>query len=151
MRNLRHAPERAAENLDEPRLSIAPLIDVCFLLLIYFMVTTTIKPAERDVGASTATEGPRISRAVTVMIQVRADGAIVANPGPHELVMSVDPGERELPQLEEFLSLLMVGETDLPPVMLRADADAMHQRVVDVMNVLNKIGWTTVGFVDDPD
>jgi len=29
---------------DEPTLDISSLIDVCFLLLIYFLVTTTIQP-----------------------------------------------------------------------------------------------------------
>ena len=54
----------------------APLIDVCFLLLVYFMVTTTIKPAEMDLqkqvpgreGAITSTP------TVSVMVHVRKDG-----------------------------------------------------------------------------
>ena len=35
---------------EEPALDISSLIDVCFLLLIYFLVTSTIKPRESDLG-----------------------------------------------------------------------------------------------------
>ena len=44
------ARHRRVTNLEEdkPELSISPLIDICFLLLIYFLVTTTIKQKERD-------------------------------------------------------------------------------------------------------
>ena len=52
MKRLRKLSQRAADKLDEPRLSIAPLIDVCFLLLIYFMATTTILPAEKDISTA---------------------------------------------------------------------------------------------------
>ena len=42
------ARHRRVTNLEEdkPELSISPLIDICFLLLIYFLVTTTIKQKE---------------------------------------------------------------------------------------------------------
>ena len=33
-----------------PELDISSLIDVCFLLLIYFIVTSTITPREQDLG-----------------------------------------------------------------------------------------------------
>ncbi len=35
-------------NDDEPALDISSLIDVCFLLLIYFIVTSTMQPREQD-------------------------------------------------------------------------------------------------------
>ena len=42
------------EELLEPKegLQIAPLIDVVFLLLIYFMVTATLRKSEADIGIS---------------------------------------------------------------------------------------------------
>ncbi len=144
---------RASMRLDEPRMSVAPLIDVCFLLLVYFMVTTTIKPAERDVSMEIPSPGVRAVPVtpLSVMIHVGADGAIVVNPGPHELMMSLDREERSLPLLEDHLTTLMVGVRELPPLLVRADDGAEHQRVVDVMNVLQKIGWARVGLVDAPE
>jgi biopolymer transport protein ExbD len=153
MKRLRKYSERVATKLDEPRLSVAPLVDVCFLLMVYFMVTTTIVPAERDVSTEIPAPGVKSTRvpSVSVMLHVQKTGWIVLNPGNHEIVISRDPSDRELPKLEGFLSTLMVGLHDLPPLMVRADGEAQHQRVVDVMNVLSKIGWTRVGFLDEAD
>ncbi|QQL43946.1 biopolymer transporter ExbD [Sulfuriroseicoccus oceanibius] len=41
----------------EPGLDISSLIDVSFLLLIYFLVTTTLKPKEVDLGFRLPGEG----------------------------------------------------------------------------------------------
>ena len=45
----RHRKYEAEEESD-PALDISSLIDVCFLLLIYFLVTSTITPRETDLG-----------------------------------------------------------------------------------------------------
>ena len=37
-------------NEEEPVLDISPLIDVAFLLLIYFLVTTTLQKSEADLS-----------------------------------------------------------------------------------------------------
>lgn len=137
--------------LDEPRLSIAPLIDVCFLLLIYFMVTCTIQPAERDLAKQvpgTPTESAKMASA-KVVISVRADGTVLLNPGPYEMILSTNASERDLPKLEDHLEMLQVGAQSLPPVLIMAEGEAEHQRVVDVMNVLERTGWDQVAFLDD--
>ena len=98
---------KAAARLDEPKLSIAPLIDICFLLLIYFMVTTTIKPAEMDVQKQVPGRGAiSTTPVVSVMVHVQKSGSIVVNPGPDEIYMSTDPNQRKLPLLEEYLRML---------------------------------------------
>jgi biopolymer transport protein ExbD len=60
----RHRKYEAEEDA-EPGLDISSLIDVCFLLLIYFLVTSTITPRESDLGmalpaANPSTEQPEI-------------------------------------------------------------------------------------------
>ena len=49
---------RAKEAASEPELDISSLIDVCFLLLIYFLVTSTITPREQDLGMSLPAANP---------------------------------------------------------------------------------------------
>ena len=46
------------EQEPEPELDISSLIDVCFLLLIYFLVTSTITPRETDLGMSLPAANP---------------------------------------------------------------------------------------------
>ncbi|MBG7607508.1 MAG: biopolymer transporter ExbD [Verrucomicrobia bacterium] len=45
------------ESDTEPQLDISSLIDVCFLLLIYFLVTCTIQPREQDLLMALPTPG----------------------------------------------------------------------------------------------
>jgi biopolymer transport protein ExbD len=78
----RHKKHEAAED-SEPALDISSLIDVCFLLLIYFLVTSTIKPRESDLGmalpaANPSTEQPDID---PLFIKIEASGAIYTGVG----------------------------------------------------------------------
>ena len=151
MKRFRKLSQNAATRLDEPRLSVAPLIDVCFLLIVYFLVTTTIMRAEQDISTispGTRMDQPRIP-SPPVMVLVREDGRIVLNPGKNELLISNDPDERDLPELKEFLETVMVGVDELPLLLVKVDGKAEHQRVVDVLNVCSEIEWTRVGFLDE--
>ena len=151
MRRLRRISERAASKLDEPHLSIAPLIDVCFLLIIYFMVTTTIVPGEKDLRTAMGSEVPTTDRIPSrpITVKVQADGVIVLHPGRNEVIISRDPEDRDLEDLQGFLETVMVGVKELPHLVVKAEGATKHQRVVDVMNVCGRFGWTSVGFVDD--
>ena len=149
MKGLRRLSGKSASRLAEPYLSVAPLIDICFLLIAFFIVTTTILPQERDIrteGATTIT--PPSHPAHPVMVLVRADGAVVLHPGGNEIVVSGDRQEHDLPVLRGFLESAMVGARELPQLLVQAEGMANHQRVVDVMNVCARVGWTRVGFLD---
>jgi biopolymer transport protein ExbD len=61
---------------------IAPMVDIVFLLLIFFLVTWNFArhETELDVKVPTAKEGKESRRAVgEVIINVKSDGAIVMN------------------------------------------------------------------------
>lgn len=145
--------ENAAARLEEPKLSVAPLIDVCFLLLIYFMVTMTIEPAERDLEMQTPSDRgtPPAVPPLSLVIHIRENGDIAVNPGRYEMLVSTDSSERELPQLKDHLEPLKRGLQGGPLVTVRAEGGAKHQRVVDVMNLLQELEITRVGFVDMED
>lgn len=133
----------------DPRISIEPLVDVAFLMLIFFLVSTTILKQETDLGVKMLSEGlPTAAPPVATVVEVREGGSVVVNPGPHELVVSENPNQRELPRLERHLRMLMAAGGE-PPVMLRADEDAVYQRVTDVIDCMKKVGITRVAFVDE--
>ena len=79
------ARHRRVTNLEEdkPKLSIAPLIDVCFLLLIYFLVTTTIKQKERDNSMALPSAAPSEAQPdiQPFFIKISNEGHIYANVG----------------------------------------------------------------------
>ncbi len=126
---------------DEPTLDISSLIDVCFLLLIYFLVTTTIQPREQDLRmVIPAMHGDRVS-IPPMIIEVRQAGEVVVNPGEAAEVYDRDANTRELPNLKNRLSMLAgMGRIHAPKVMLRVHDEVDQQRYVDVLNCLSGAG-----------
>lgn len=134
----RHKRQQAPEDTD-PALDISSLIDVCFLLLIYFIVTSTIVPRESDLGLQlpgpgTPGDPPEIA---PMLISIESSGSIYT--GAERQPMDSDPSQRELPLLTARLemykdALTAAGET--PLVQIYADGEASQQRVIDVLNAL---------------
>ena len=88
------ARHRRVTNLEEdkPELSISPLIDICFLLLIYFLVTTTIKQKERDNSMALPSAAPSEAQPdiQPFFIKVSSDGHIFANVGAAQELLDTE-------------------------------------------------------------
>lgn len=153
----------AAED-EDPAMDISSLIDCCFLLLIYFLVATTlVREAKLDIaipGAPTPSkERPPLEPG---RISVRADGSVFWNGdqpagGTYDAELdSRSPNYREqrrLPQLVDFLKLLkdQADSTGTQPiVMMLADAETPHQRIMDVMAALAEANIHSVGMNVNP-
>ena len=138
---------------DKPELSISPLIDICFLLLIYFLVTTTIKQKERDTTMSLPSAAPTDTQPdiKPLFIKVDENGYVYANTGASQEVLDTDTSSRNLPLLDQRLDLYAASARlgkGQPLVQIYAEGQAEHQRVVDVLNVLRKYQIDKVTFTD---
>ena len=148
----RHRKSRS-EPEAEPQLDISSLIDVCFLLLIYFLVTSTIQPRERDLLMALPPPGvSNGSPAIHPMfIRVAENGAVFSGTGAGEQALDTDTAIRELPLLSSQLNLYKSAARsagDEPIVQLYVDGAASQQRVVDVLNALGGEGIVSVAFTD---
>jgi len=120
---------------NEPELDMAPLIDMTFLLLIYFICTCTLIMPEADLGIRLP---GMVSQAVTVempdeqMIEIRASGEVLLNDRSFDSVESESLPELVATLTRYRLSTEAAGSKALITVM--ADGDVPHQRVIDVMN-----------------
>lgn len=148
----RHKKSQALEE-DEPALDISSLIDVCFLLLIYFIVTTTIKARETDTNMQLPAMAPSddIPEIKPLFIKVASDGIIFLNTGPAQEQLDSDPADHKLPLLESRLGAYAdqaraIGQD--PLVQVFVDGDAKHQRAIDVIDVLRSKGISKVTFTD---
>ncbi|MDF2374783.1 MAG: biopolymer transporter ExbD [Verrucomicrobiales bacterium] len=127
-------------NEQEPELDISPLIDVAFLLLIYFLVTTTLQKSEADLSLVLPGVTKEDSREVKIdqmLVKIDAAGVIMVN----EEVSDSDPNDRDLPNLTERLSRYsasaIVANTETQ-VIIDCDQEAVGQRFIDVLNVCAK-------------
>ncbi|NNE90732.1 MAG: biopolymer transporter ExbD [Verrucomicrobiales bacterium] len=134
----------------EPELSISPLIDVGFLLLIYFLVTTTLMKQELDLnlilpGVATVQSEP--VKVDQMLIKISPDGTISVN----EEVVESDPNNRELPNLSQRLesyaaTAKLAGSEAM--VVIACDDEAMEQRFVDVLNSCGKAGLKNISLTE---
>ncbi|MEX2353827.1 MAG: biopolymer transporter ExbD, partial [Gammaproteobacteria bacterium] len=103
-------------------LNLTPLIDVVFLLLIFFMVSTTFeRTSEINITLPESSAELAEPRPDSVTIAVDAQGRVYINERP--LVNS------QLSTIREGLRNALDGLTD-PAVIINADAGATHQSVV---------------------
>ena len=125
---------------DEPELDISPLIDVAFLLLIYFLVTTTLQKSEADLSLTLPGIDKSDSKEVKIdqmLIKVDPAGAVIVN----EEISDSDPNDRELPNLTDrltrYAASCVVANTE-PQIIIDCSDEADGQRFVDVLNVCAK-------------
>ena len=116
------------DNNQGPKLNMTSLIDVVFLLLIFFMVTTTFeKQAKLKIQLPEATENTSKQAPDQLVISISQKGTIYLN--NNELVNS------KYESIVAGLKKLKIGDKK-PQVIIRADANAAHKHVVTVMDVL---------------
>ncbi|MBD3379706.1 MAG: biopolymer transporter ExbD [Candidatus Omnitrophica bacterium] len=109
-----------------PTVQMAPLIDIIFLLLIFFMSASIFYQLETEMSITvpTASESGDTERAPgEIIINVRKDGNIIVN--QRELSAS------ELEKMLGRISELYRGQ----PVIIRADRNTYHKDVIKVLDI----------------
>jgi len=130
---------RKAPKEENPELDMSSLIDVSFLLLIYFLVTSTLDPKEADLGMTMPTNTSSSPSEVEIdqmTVEVNGSGHIVLN----EEVLDTDIDNHEVPLLLDRLRTYAESArlTDSQPmVIIAADDASKGQRFVDVLNALS--------------
>lgn len=123
-------------NLDEVKLDlqIAPLIDVVFLLLIYFMVTASLVKNEGDISfilPANVTQQEMITVPVEVLIEVDTDGTVILDG------MRFSPEDRTLDDLAiQVKGLRQIAASQKSPffVNILPHRDTLHERIINVMD-----------------
>ncbi|MDF1861945.1 MAG: biopolymer transporter ExbD [Verrucomicrobiales bacterium] len=129
---------RKAPKEEDPELDMSSLIDVSFLLLIYFLVTSTLDPKEADLGMTMPTSQSNSASEVEIdqmTVEVNNSGHIVLN----EEVLDTDIASRDVPLLLDRLRTYAESArlTDSQPmVIIAADDASKGQRFIDVLNAL---------------
>ena len=116
---------------EESSVRMAPLIDVVFLLLIFFLVATTFYESEKDITIrlAGATEGADRDRVIDLLvINIGEAGVIVVD----QRVYSVDELEKLLRESRERNAQLAA--------IIRCDRRARHADFVKVLNLCERTG-----------
>ncbi len=151
--------KRTTEAQAEPAMDISSMIDCCFLLLIYFLVATSLvseKKLDISIPGNTTSSGAP-APLEPGRINIKADGSIYWNDDMNVAAAynpDALPGtpayteQRHMNELVDALKLLKDQATAAntsPIVIMTGDAASPHQRIVDVMAALAEAGIRTVG------
>lgn len=121
---------------EELTLNLTPLIDVVFLLLIFFMVTTTFS-RETKLSVSLPQADAPLAEVQPNQLEV-----IVGRDGNYAINGRVLV-DSNIETLMEGLAITSDGDTSLH-VLLVADAEATHQAVVTAMDGIGKSGFSNM-------
>jgi len=128
----------------EEKFDITPMIDVVFLLLVYFMFLPLQQ--ESDIGIKLPSDKPpaeNIELPSTHIVEIYPNGLVLLNGAP----MSTQ--SRAMPDLTKTLTRLKqsserIGQDTV--VKIQADPDSPHQRSMDVLNACSKADISKVSF-----
>jgi biopolymer transport protein ExbD len=120
-------------------LNITPLLDLCFVLLVIFILTTAPPVSDMDMALPTASASNQKEAARKVnYVEINSQGAIRLNGN----------NMKNEDQLLGTLVELRKTDPDLN-VVLRGDAAIDYQRVINVLDVLILANVTKVGLATD--
>lgn len=111
---------------------IAPMVDVVFVLLLFFMASAGSQVIEKELninlpsGRTSTTAGPPPT---PIMIDITSDGRVIMNDREFDT-----PNNKELPTLRAQLRDIIAKFGDKDPVIIRPAPDAKHERIMDVLN-----------------
>lgn len=132
------------KNLTFPQVGfqVVPLVDVVFVALIFFMVASVTARWETkmELTVPTASTGVRAPRSTgEIIVNIDAGGRI--------FIQNV---EMDVPRLEGVL-LQVAREFQDQPVIIRADAQTRHEKVIAVLDACRKADIWNVAFATLPE
>ena len=125
---------REPEKADFP---LAPMVDVVFLLLIFFIATKQYSKSERELNISVpvAEEGADARQTVgEIILNVRESGEVV-----------VDKTKMDKEQLYEKLKRIAAVHKN-QAIRIRGDGKVEYQKIVEVIDVCQKAGIPNISF-----
>lgn len=123
---------------EDVEVNITPLIDVVFLLLIFFMVTTTFDSnSELNIALPEASQEVKETKPDAINIAIDADNVIYIN--GNALVNG------QLETIKDALNEATVGINEAP-IIINADANTSHQFVVRAMDAARQLGLVKITF-----
>jgi len=121
---------------EEPTLNLTPMIDIVFLLIIFFMVGTKFTEIEQELEVSI----PQVASGATIVTGVQQCVIAVFHDGR----VSVDDDVMEIHELEKNLNHRVSDGSKLH-VIIRGDAEGAFQNVANVLSACRRAGVNDLG------
>ncbi|MBL9131737.1 MAG: biopolymer transporter ExbD [Verrucomicrobiaceae bacterium] len=141
-------PRAIALDAPLPGFQIAPMIDVVFVIMLFFLVMAATMRVEREISIQMPGPGwidPKVRFPdAEVTIGVQEDGVVTLNDEAFDT-----PAQKNLPELTRTLKRLAL-QRQKTLVTIQAEEQAGYERVMDVLNALHVAGLANVTFTVAP-
>lgn len=124
---------------EPPDINLTPLIDVVFLLLIFFMVSTTFKEDARLRIELPSAEGEAVPAEEPQVLEIVIDGTGTFYVDDRMVA------DRSVDTLKKALARAAGEEREIP-VLIKADARTPHQAVMTAMDAASQLGLLRLAF-----
>ena len=128
--------------LEPPRVEMLPLIDIVFLLLVFFiyaMLSMAVHHGQQVDLPESGTAGLETAEAVSITIRNKDDSQ------DDSLELFVDEDPVELPQLEQLLAgKKKKGGAEDPDVQIFADKSVSYQGLFRVLDQVRRAGLSKI-------
>jgi biopolymer transport protein ExbD len=131
---------RHGSNLE---LQMTSMIDVVFLLLIFFMVTSSFNQAERELDPAV-----KVQRAAAAAAQDLAPAVVDVVRGEGEFVYRL--GGRDLTSAEQLTQVLSQLDNKLDGAIVRASDEAPFEMAAAAVQACKSAGFSLVSYVPLP-
>ena len=119
-------------------INITPMLDLAYVLLVIFILMTTASVQGVKVNLPRASAAPSLAKPKTRAITVSNEGKVFLDTVPVTLI-----------ELEQRLGQYKAATPDLP-VVIKGDSLTQYQGVMDVLDVVGRVGITQVGLATKP-
>ena len=119
-------------------INITPMLDLAYVLLVIFILMTTATVQGLKVNLPRASNTPSLAKPQTKAITINNEGKVFLDTVPVTI-----------PELEQRLSAQKAQTPDFP-VVVRGDSLTQYQAVMDVLDVVGRVGVTQIGLATKP-
>jgi len=117
---------------------MTPMIDVVFLLIIFFMTVSQVSEANREQVDLPKLKGSRDQSPKTLTINVTADQQIIISGNPVSLAQVIDITRGEISGAG--------NNPDMVSVVLRADQNGKSETVNDIVDAMSRLQVKRIRF-----
>ncbi len=130
----------SADDKSYDDINVTPMVDLYLVLLLIFIIMTTagVQGVKVNLPSASKASSPKLDMPKTQAITIDTEGKIRLNTLPVTLA-----------DLESKLAALKAATPELP-VVVRGDRASQYQGVMDVLDVLGRVGINQIGLATQP-